>query len=52
MHGNPVTDLAFGSDESTLISTSMDGELAVWDLSGQSGPSSIIPAFGPDISEL
>jgi WD40 repeat protein len=52
MHGNPVTAVAFGSDENTLISASADGTLAVWDLSGQSGPSKAIPAVGPDVSEL
>ena len=52
MHGNPITALAFAADDSTLVSASRDGMVAVWDLSGQSGLSRTLPAGIPDASEL
>src|SRR5262245_16098110 len=52
LHANRVSVLAFGSSEDGLVSASVDGTVAFLDLSGASGPSLAIPAFGPDASLL
>jgi len=46
-HGNAVSALAFAG-EGSLVSASSDGTVAVWDLSGASGPSTAMPSFGPE----
>jgi WD40 repeat protein len=52
MHGNPVTALSFAADQETLVSASRDGVLAIWDLTGLSGLSQVLPSGLTSASEL
>jgi WD40 repeat protein len=52
LHGNPVTALSFAADDETLVSASRDGMLAIWDLTGRSGLSQVLPSGLTSASEL
>mmetsp|Transcript_11290 Transcript_11290/g.23093 ORF Transcript_11290/g.23093 Transcript_11290/m.23093 type:complete len:581 (-) Transcript_11290:42-1784(-) len=51
-HGGPITSLSFTSDGATLVSTSLDRRITVWDVDLSNGQSMALPTsfLGPDLA--